>query len=388
VLTAEETSAAESVLGDAWGTRVTVRTAEKIWGRSHIVRLRLADDRSAVLKRRRTEKSGGLDRSFGAELAALEFLNGMERAVAPQLFGADPGVGILVMEDLGPDASLAHSLLARDRGRAEADLDAYARALGSMHAWSSGRSDEFAGIRARLGLPASAGPGWLRAVTGGKASFLAVAERLGGPPADGVGEEIDSLTELLCGNGYVGLVHSDPCPDNTRIADGDCRIFDFESSGWGPVALDAAYLLAPFPSCWCFARLPVEAAAPALRAYREAYREVDREQDAGAVLGADWDTALTAALAGWVVFRGATIGGALDEDGEWGTTTMRPRLLAWLRSFTGAAERTGVLPRLRVCAEALHERLSARWPEAAVPDYPALAGHGAPLARIPRGWSD
>jgi hypothetical protein len=147
VLTAEETSTAESVLGDAWGTRVTVRTAEKIWGRSHIVRLRLADDRSAVLKRRRTENFGGLDRSFGAELAALEFLNGMETAVAPRLFGADPGAGILVMEDLGPDASLAHSLLARDRGRAEADLDAYARALGSMHAWSSGRSDEFAGIR-------------------------------------------------------------------------------------------------------------------------------------------------------------------------------------------------------------------------------------------------
>ena len=388
MLTAEETSAAESVLGDAWGTRVTVLTAEKVWGRSHIVRLRLADDRSVVLKRHRTENFGGRDRSFGAELAALEFLNGMETAVAPRLFGADPGAGILVMEDLGPGASLAHSLLARDRGRAEADLVAYARALGSMHAWSSGRSDQFAEIRARLGLPASAGPQWLGAVTGGKDSFLAVAGRLGGPPAGGVGEEIDSLTELLRGNGYVGLVHSDPCPDNTRIADGECRIFDFETSGWGPVALDAAYLLAPFPSCWCFAHLPAEAAVPALRAYREAYREARQVPDAGAVLGADWDTALTAALAGWVVFRGTAIGEALDEDGEWGTTTMRPRLLAWLRSFTGAAERAGVLPRLRVCAEALHERLSARWPEAAVPDYPALAGHGAPLARIPRGWSD
>ena len=53
------------------------------------------------------------------------------------------------------------------------------------------------------------------------------------------------------------LVHGDACPDNVhRLADGVCRIFDFETSGWGAVALDAAYLLAPFPSCWCFASLP------------------------------------------------------------------------------------------------------------------------------------
>ncbi len=43
VLSAEETSAAESMLGSVWGRRVTVRTAEKIWGRSHIVRLSLEE---------------------------------------------------------------------------------------------------------------------------------------------------------------------------------------------------------------------------------------------------------------------------------------------------------------------------------------------------------
>jgi Ser/Thr protein kinase RdoA (MazF antagonist) len=175
-------------------------------------------------------------------------------------------------------------------------------------------------------------------------------------------------------------VHSDPCPDNTHIADGECRIFDFETSGWGPVALDAAYLLAPFPSCWCFASLPAEVAAPALRAYR------DQVARAGIDLGPDWDTAVTAALAGWVVARGAAIGRALDEDRDWGTTTARPRMLTWLRSFTGAAERSGVLPYLSSLAGALRDRLSARWPDAVVPDYPALARQGAPLARIPRGW--
>ena len=46
------------------------------------------------------------------------------------------------------------------------------------------------------------------------------------------------------------------------------RIFDFETSGWGRIVLDVAYLLAPFPSCWCFASLPAEVAAPAMAAYR------------------------------------------------------------------------------------------------------------------------
>ena len=67
----------------------------------------------------------------------------------------------------------------------------------------------------------------------------------------------------------------------------------------------------------------------------------------------------------------------LSEDDEWGTTTMRPGLLTWLRSFTSAAGRSGVLPGLRVLAGGLHERLSARWPEAVIADYPALARPGS-----------
>jgi hypothetical protein len=74
---------------------------------------------------------------------------------------------------------------------------------------------------------------------------------------------------------------------------------------------------------------------------------------------------------------GDAIAKVLAEDDEWGTTTMRPRLLTWLRSFTSAAGRSGVLPGLRVLASGLHVRLSARWPEAVIADYPALARPGS-----------
>lgn len=349
-----------------------------IWRRSHIVRLRLADESSVVLKRGRSDDPGDRGHSFGAELTALEFLNAMEDAVAPRLLGADAEAGILIMEDLGTSTSLADSLLASDRGRAEADLIAYARALGSMHSWSIGRSAEFAEIRARHAPGTEQSPGWMGAIVRGKEKFSAMTARLGLPDGD-IGDELDSLEVLLRG-GHTGLAHSDPCPDNTHIANGNCRIIDFETSGWGPVALDAAYLLAPFPSCWCFASLPADATEPAMRAYR------DQVTGAGIELGPDWDAALAAALAGWVVARGDAIGRALDEDRHWGTTTARPRFLTWLRSFIGAAEQSGVLPGLRSLASAVLEELSRRWPETAVPDYPALAAPGAPLARLPRDW--
>jgi aminoglycoside phosphotransferase (APT) family kinase protein len=379
VLSASETRAAESLLTSVLGTPVAIRAAEMIWRRSHIVRLRLADGSSVVLKRARSDNPGGRGRAFGAELAALEFLNAMDTAVAPRLLGADAEAGILMMEDLGPSSSLAHSLLARDRGRAKADLIAYARALGAMHSWSIGRSAEFAGIRASRAPEAAQAPEWMGAIVGGKAEFLAVTARLGLRDG-GSGSEIDSLQVLLHGAGHTGLVHGDPCPDNTHIADGNCRIFDFETSGWGPVALDAAYLLAPFPSCWCFASLPAAVAGPALRAYR------DEVASAGINLGPEWDAAMTAALAGWVVARAGALGRALDDDRDWGTTTMRPRMLTWLRSFIGAAELSGALPRLRSLASAIHDELSLRWPETDVPDYPALVRPGVPLARLPRGW--
>jgi hypothetical protein len=182
--------------------------------------------------------------------------------------------------------------------------------------------------------------------------------------------------------GREGLVHGDLCPDNTHITDAGCRIIDFEMSGWGPIALDVAYLLAPFPSCWCFASLPAFAADPALLAYRE------QVTSAGLDLGPDWEAALTAALAGWVVARGAGIGRALDRDPRWGTTTVRPRLLTWLASFTEAAERTGVLPRLTSLADAIRERLVQSWPDTAVPEYPALASPGATVVRRPANVDD
>ena len=376
-LPAGEVRAAEALLTRAWGEPVVVQAAEKIWGRGHVVRLRLDTGRIVVLKRRdRPGRRGG--HGFGVELAALEYLNAMPVPVAPRLLGADAEAGILLLEDLGEGASLADSLLAGGRSRVQADLIAYAQALGSLHAWSMGHGGELDGLVVRHAPGQPAVTGWLDAIQRGTEPFLAAAAALG-VAVGGVADEIGQLRALLSETGYRGLVHGDACPDNVHIIDGTCRIFDFETSGWGPVAFDAAYLLAPFPSCWCFASLPAEIAGPAVAAYRT------RLAAGGIGLGLDWEELTTAALAGLLIARGRMLAEALEQDHEWGTTTMRPRFLAWLRSFTGRAG-GGALPRLQHTASAMQERLAERWPGLRVPDYPALPQAGSALARVPDGW--
>ena len=122
-------------------------------------------------------------------------------------------------------------------------------------------------------------------------------------------------------------------------------------------------------------------AAPAVQAYRAVVAA------AGIDLGPDWDAATVAALGSWIVAQGRVITEVLGEDDRWGTTTMRARLLAWLRNFIDAAERASVLPRLRAIADGLHEQLTLRWPETVVRDYPAFARPGSAPIRVPHWWS-
>lgn len=381
VLSAIERTAAESLLSAAWNEPAEICTADVVWDRDHVVRLGICDGRSVILKRPRRDPRGGEPEreAFGIELASLEYLGGMPSSVAPRLLGADVTAGILLMEELPAGRSLADSLLAGDRATATADMVAYATALGSVHGWSIGRTSEFERARARYSPAASSRPRWLQRIERGRGRFLLVASMLG-VATDGADAEIDELARALAGERYLSFVHGDLCPDNVRLVGGRIRFFDFEISGLGPAALDAAYLLAPFPSCWCFAGLPADVSDLSMGAYRSAL------EAAGVEVGADFDTELTAALGGWVVARGALIGQALNDDWEWGTTTMRPRLLSWTGSFAASAAATSTFPLLRMIAAGLNDRFRSLWPNAVIPAYPALAEPRSAPVKLPERW--
>ena len=355
VLSAAEHAVAEAILSDAWGEPVEVATIETVWKRRHVVRLVAHDGRSAILKRLHRGDA------FGVELASLEFLSGMPDPVAPRLLGADVTAGILIMEELPLGRSLAHSLLGSDPDAARADLIAYATALGSLHAWSSGHIEEFGRHSPR--------PWSVERIDSNRARFLRIAAELGAV-TDSVDTEIDAIVRLLEGERHRSFVHGDLCPDNVRISDAGVRIFDFETSSAGSPALDAAYLVAPFPSCWCFAAVPEGISAAGMNAYLAAGGTATTDE-------------LAAALGGWVVARGGLIEEALKRDDEWGTTTVRPRLVAWTQRFAA----TDGFPGLRAVAERLHDRFRALWPDAVVPAYPALAEPDShSLAQVPAWW--
>jgi Ser/Thr protein kinase RdoA (MazF antagonist) len=255
-----------------------------------------------------------------------------------------------------------------------------------VHGWSFGRADAFATLRAAHGVARPDRTWWGDVFRAERAPFVDALDRLGlgGTATASLEGEFDALDTALAGGRWRGFVHGDPCPDNAVVVAGRVRLLDLERCSPGSVALDAAYLLAPFPSCWCFGRVPQDLAGAGLAAHRRALA------DHGIMLGDGWDLAVAAALGAWVVIRGSQAAESVDDTGRaevWGTTTMRPRLLAWAEAFVTAAAAPDAFPRLHAVATALRDRLRTAWPDEEIPHYPPFAPRGGALAARPEGWT-
>ena len=356
-----------------------------VWDRWHTVRVELADGRAVVVKRPRRDvgrdqaPSDEARRRFANERASLALLAASGAGVAPELLGASDDPELLVMEALAPGRSLAELLLGSDGSSARDAIRAFARALATMHVSTIGREPSFAGV---VSSP------WVEWTASGVDGLVAVASDLGlDHDADAVRAECATvISELGEGAGpWRAFVHGDPCPDNTRVQDGSgrFRIFDFEISSYGHALTDASYVLAPFPTCWCVGHVPDDLGREALDAYRSVLGEVVSEASDDEA----WNAGLAVALAVPVISRGGVLAKTLVEDHDWGTTGLRPRLRRWTASFLAAADASGRFPALRQLADALATDLAHRWPDADLPDYPALPTGAATVAMAPEWWT-
>ena len=345
-----------------------------------------------MVKRPRDEPGGrwgAASHGFDVEWAGLEHLAAMPEPVVPALLGGDRDRRVIVLEDLAVERTLADALLGADADQARADVVALGGALGSVHGWSIGRADELARVRAAHGVAAPPRAWWADVVRAERAPFREALDRLGlgdlaGAPLE---RELDALDGALTSGPWRGFVHGDPCPDNAVVAGGRVRLVDVERSSPGSVALDAAYLLAPFPSCWCFGQLPADLAAAASDAHRQAMA------DHGVVVDDSWAVALAYTLGAFVVAHGRDAADALTAGSgaalaPWGTTTYRPRVVAWAEALVSAPAAAEALPRLCAIALALRDRMRAAWPDQEIPHYPPFAPPGAAVALRPDGWSD
>ena len=226
---AEPIAATLAAAAAAWGRSVELIADLSFSTRATVLRIAAGDD-TAVAKQHADESARRL------ELDALRMLPPGTR---PNLLAHNDEV--IVMSDLGDGPSLADLLLGDDARLAEAALLAWASTLGRIAAAT------------------------VNAVPGGDV-FVPAPRRealeefsagIGQSMPEGMWNEVEIAQEFLRADAaHVAFVPSDACPDNTRVTGDAVVLFDFEFSGWMPIAVPAAYCVVPFCSCWCLARLP------------------------------------------------------------------------------------------------------------------------------------
>ena len=196
-----------------------------------VVRLRVAGGTTMIAKQPRRREM------FVRELEALRLL---PPTVRPALLASSSD--LFVIEDLGSGPSLADLLLGNEANAAEQALMGWAETLG--HA-----------LRATLREGQAAAP---EEIPAGVEGLKRLSAQLDVEVGAGVDDDAALIADTLARTGpWLAYCPSDTCPDNNRVsADGSVRLFDFEGAGWRHAALEAAYCLAPFCTCWCVARLP------------------------------------------------------------------------------------------------------------------------------------
>jgi aminoglycoside/choline kinase family phosphotransferase len=308
---------------------------------------------------------------FVKEWAATSYLarHASGHRFTPNLVAHDLKQGVLVYDDLGEGfPSLVAPLLHGTAHEAEQALTAYAEALAALHRATIGCREDHSAIL-REGFPTVVIPPpahyWIENVARVPHALLG-----GDFPEDEAELVLDRLRQPGC---WQALVHGDPCPDNVLLdADGRALLIDFEFARPSHALLDAAYWRMGFPTCWCAGTVPAEVRHRIDRAYRaaiaDAVPEARDDEEFGresAIIDAAW---LLGSLA-WL------LEGALAEDGRWGRTTNRSRIIKYLERAIRSAEETNVLPRLRMLAVTWHKDLRCRWSDTApLSDFPAFAG--------------
>ena len=339
--------------------------------RSAVLRCREPGGGSVVVKTFPRDDDGAA--SFAAEAAGLTLAAGS--GLAPRLLAADRSLLTVALSDLGQAPSLADLLL-------DGQAPGAARAAGSALAGWAAALGRLA-AHGRAGRPSMPGCWPATAARRGRATWpgsveriQATAERaarLGVPRVpDGLAAELRQLTEFAGAPEHQVFSPGDVCPDNNLVTPGGVQFLDFETAGFHPVFLDAAYLRMPFSSCWCVFALPHALVTEAEEGYRAAVVAVypDLADDTR------WQGGVRQAMAAWTLNSlGSLLAGALAGDapltGERPSPGWRQLLRHRWRTLAAELAVTGELPAVLTLTRDLLTA-TRHWQAPGLGPYPAL----------------
>ncbi len=370
--------AADVALSAHWGGPVSCMIVKTLreQGRNRVFRLAVAGgpvdnvilkacigDEAAPYVRGDPDPDGAFQRLCN-EWAGAAMLGPL--GLGPRLYAADPDRGCCIEEDLGDGETLADRLTGGDAASATAALMAYAHSLADMHGATQRMAPRWEALLAECGAKTvGASPRrffWRHA----NPVCVQLAAELEFATPDRLEGDLAAISAAMDNPGrYLTFTPSDCCPDNHFLRGERVVFFDCESAQMRHALLDAAYFLAPFPTCWCCAALPGDLPERLIAAYREGFPG-----------GADFDDQLTMALAAWVARALAlrALVNWLEADTPWRLSSFRQRLLELIRRLLARPNLATLAPGLADFAAELDQRLRARWPDVApMPLYPAFA---------------
>ena len=338
-------------------------------GREEAVVLRCRDAGGTVVLKTYPRTAEGAS-CFAAEAAGLEVVGGS--GLAPAFLGADAGLQLVVMSDLGGGGrSLADVLLTGSAAEAEAALVDWAGACGRLSVLTHAHRFAFDALTARY-LADRPDERHLAGLPGRVLAAAENAAKIGVPAPDGLAGELTELAAAAAEEQYAVFSPGDICPDNNLLTSAGVKFVDFEEAGFHPVFLDAAYITMPFSTCWCVFRFPPDLSARAEAAYRDQVSAVRPELADDAV----WQPGLRRAVAAWTMSSTSwllrrSLAADVPMNSEQPSPHTRQLMRYRWQSLLAELEPAGELPAIAALVRSLLAA-TASWHTPELPLYPAF----------------
>ncbi len=367
---------AQTVLQELWGKEVTCITTDEFRneGRNRVYRLALtnAPVSSAILKASvGDEQNPYTIGDTNPRSAFSRFCNEWAgcQMLAPLGLGAKAYVGsvehgFFIMEDLGEGISLADKLTSNKPAEATDALFLYARSLGQLHAATQNQVAHWQELRNQLGATNQSSN--LETWANETQQFTSICQRLSINIPEPFNLEMKTIqTALEHPNDYLVFTPTDCCPDNHYLQNESLIFFDCEWATMRHALLDVAYMLVPFPTCWCMSAIPKDLTQQLIETYRKEFNG-----------SPDFEDQLTLAMAYWTIntLTWKWAGDWEETDHTWGLVTLRQRHLHRLENLLARENLFTLLPSFNQVARDLHSALQMQWKDLIrIPLYPAFS---------------